>query len=370
MRLGARTPTVEQELLLRAALHEGPDAIAAWEAWRQRMTLDDSDYPSHRLLPLVYRNLAALGYEDPDLGRMRGYLRRTLYANHVLFAAAAGEIAALNAVGIDTLVLKGAPLALLHYDSVGLRPMADVDVLVPNDRALDAIAHLRGRGWSPVETERPEERLLLRHSVGFRNADGGSIDLHWHAVLQPARDDELWASAVTFELAGVSTRTPCATDSLLLVIVHALMHWGALGGIRWVPDAVTLLRSPREAIDWDRLVAEARRRRVTVAARAGLAYLDGLVGSVPEGVLPALAASRATPLERLAFRAAGVAGSQAAHAVLLADRHARLRRLRTPYGRTPDLLDYLARSLGHPRRRTVLLVTARELVRHARPRTR
>ena len=71
----------------------------------------------------------------------------------------------------------------------------------------------------------PERRIELRHSEGFRRrSDGALIDLHWNALMQPFRDDDLWSAAIDVEIGGVPTRAPCATDQLLLVIAHSLLH--------------------------------------------------------------------------------------------------------------------------------------------------
>ena len=135
-----------------------------------------------------------------------------------LMKDSAASFEALHEAGIETLLLKGAPLAILRYGSPGLRPMADVDILVPTDRALAAIRLLRELGWDSIDHPDPERRIELRHSEGFRRrSDGALIDLHWNALMQPFRDDDLWSAAIDVEIGGVPTRAPCATDQLLLV---------------------------------------------------------------------------------------------------------------------------------------------------------
>src|SRR5262249_19250137 len=54
-------PTSSQVLLLRAALGRGPDALEAWNEWKSRHDLIETelDHGSFRLLPLVYKNLVA-----------------------------------------------------------------------------------------------------------------------------------------------------------------------------------------------------------------------------------------------------------------------------------------------------------------------
>lgn len=356
-------------MLLRAALRSGDSARAAWNEWRRRVLFDDADEASQSLLPLIYWNLSRFGVDDPNLGRMKGHVRRTLYVNHMLFTAAGRTLDSLHEAGIETLVLKGAPLAIMHYGSPGLRPMADVDVLVPTHRAIASIEVLREQGWHSLDHDRPESTIDLYHSENFGRPDGVKIDLHWNALSQPFRDDELWAGSVDMEVGGVPTRAPCATDQLLLAITHGLLHDQFPGSLRWITDSAVLLGSADTDIDWDRVVDAARRREVTVAMGAGLAYLRELLDTVPESVIDKLARSRARRLERAAFYARTDSPGLRRRLTLIADRHARLRRLDTPFPR-PDFLIYTARSLGHPTRRRLLAVGVRTVAHHASQRLR
>ena len=61
-------PSLQQLLLLRAALWQGAAALAAWSEWADSADLDRIDNGSQRLLPLVYANLHALGLEHPHDG--------------------------------------------------------------------------------------------------------------------------------------------------------------------------------------------------------------------------------------------------------------------------------------------------------------
>src|SRR5262249_54557182 len=144
------TPT--QELLLRAALLDGPEAEGAFEAWQARVDLAQIDAGSFRLLPLLYANLTRLGIRSPLSARLRGIHRQAWYRNQVLFRRGAETLRALEGAGIPTLLLKGIPLALLHYRDEAVRPMADADVLVPTQAVTGALAVLRRAGWHPGRT--------------------------------------------------------------------------------------------------------------------------------------------------------------------------------------------------------------------------
>ncbi len=325
--LGNR-PTAEQLLVLHAALDEPQAAAAAWERWRAAVEFDDVDGGSMRLLPLVYRNLGADAFDAEVAGRLKGLYRRAWSQNQLLFRRAAAAIGALEAAGIETLVTKGASLALLSYGDVGARPMDDADVLVPITRTREAIEVLAVAGWQ-ADHDDPLAWTQVHHSLGFAGPGGGNVDLHWFALWQPARDDELWRAAVPMDLAGVTTRAPCFADQLLLACVHGT-PWSPLPPFRWIADAVVTIRAAGERLDWDRVAEEAERRELTVAAAAALTYLrDEFDAPVPQQLLDRLAVAPASRHERAAFRAAGRPDGPLRTLRMAWDRYRRLRDLDT-----------------------------------------
>jgi hypothetical protein len=342
--LGNR-PSREQLLVLHAALDPAPAAAVAWQRWRQAVDFDDVDHGSTRLLPLVYRNLGPGAFDPEVAGRLKGLYRRSWSHNQLIFKRAADAIAALEAVGIETLVTKGASLAILSYGDVGVRPMDDVDVLVPIERTAAAIEALSAAGWSPDHDD-PLAWTQVHHSLGFAGADAGNVDLHWFSLWQPASDAELWRAAVPLELAGIASRAPSPADQLLLACVHGT-PWSPLPPFRWIADAVTVIRSAGEQLDWDRLVAEAERRRLTVASAAALGYLrDEFGAAVPGPVLERLRAAPASRHERAAFRAAGRPDSPLRTLRMAWDRYRRLRDLDTGALRPHGFADFARRFWG------------------------
>ncbi len=267
-------PTPDQELLLAACLLKGDAALAAFEQWPCRDDLDSVDAGSYRLLPLLYRNVRGLEVQAPILERLKGVHRRTWYKNQLLFRRTAGAVGALKEARIDTLVHKGAVLAVQWYDDVGARPMADVDVLVPTACAVDAFEVLEGLGWRS-----PSRNLhhLLRACAGVDlvSNDGFRLDLHWHLLsecLEPDADAEFWERSLPIEFSGVDTRTLEPADQLLQVLAHGC-SWNAMAPLRWVADSVILVEGAASQLDWSRLVEQGRRRRLTCVLHHMLGYL-------------------------------------------------------------------------------------------------
>lgn len=291
-------PTPAQELLLKAALFNDDRAVAAWRVWKAQHDLvaDRIDGGAFRLLPLLYLNLKSLGVDDEYTQRLKGIHRKAWYENQVRLHKLAQSLRMFAQAGIPTLILKGAPLALLHYKDVGARPMSDVDVLVPTARAADAIALLHEHGWQDTRNEQMKKVtpavLTVRHSWGFSNAERGGIDLHWHALHMacfPGADDDFWQGARPVEVDGAHTTTLNPTDMLLHVCVHG-SHWNHVSPIRWAADGWAVLQNTAAALEWDRMLHLAQKLRVTLHLHSTLGYLAGALGApVPAEVVDALA---------------------------------------------------------------------------------
>ena len=344
-RRGVGWPTPEQELVLRAALARGDEAVGRWEEWRARVDLDDVDPGSFRVLPLLYRTLASAGVEEARLAKLKGVYRQTWSRNQLLFHRAAQLLPRLAEAGIDTLVLKGAALATLYYRDVGVRPMEDLDLLVPTAAAARAMEVLVANGWTP-STPRPETRVAVWHADSFADAQAQSLDLHWNALWQLSNDDELWAGAVPTTLNGVPTKTLGHADQLLHVCIHGL-HWSPTPPIRWVADAMKVLEVAGDELDWDRLVRVADANHVTLAAEETLGYLAEAFGApVPPAILARLGAAKKPFAERQAYAVTGRRPNPAGMLRLLWVRHRRLRR----EGGTIGFVTYVQRHAGLERR--------------------
>ncbi len=304
--LASALPDSTQRLLLAAALKDGAAAVDAWRAWVRACAFDEMDAASQRLIPLLGRNLARLGVEHPDAGRMRGIHRYWWSRNQMLLRKLGEIVAALRAAGIDPLALKGVPLALRYYDDVGLRPMSDVDLLVPTAAADRALAVMEAEGWrinDPVRVFRADRRVDVHAhpGVGLVAADRAECDLHWHVLHDCCWDDAdapFWQHATTVTWQNQPYRVPQATELLLHVIVHGA-SFNLMPPIRWIADAAQVMRRAPAEIEWDRLVALASRRWLTVVVREALALVAELSGTAaPAEVIERLARVRPSFAER------------------------------------------------------------------------
>jgi hypothetical protein len=309
-REGSFWPAQLQEVLLRAALCEGKDAVEAWKEWRSRVDIDDIDRldpGSYRLLPLLYHNLKNKYPDDPLMMRLKGVYRLTWYKNQMLFHAIASVLRSFRRAGIDAMVLKGAALTLLCYRDYGLRPMNDFDVLVHTGDALSAVSLLRELGWTSLEFDPDEKYISVSYSHGFADKSGREFDLHWHLFSQcrtPGADDDYWKDAALTDFHGVPAYVLSPTDQLLHVCVHGA-EWNITPPFRWVADAMMLLRNAQDGIDWDSLISRAAKRQLTLPLLDTLQYLrETFDAQVPPEVLRKLANIPVPWIERMEYRIA------------------------------------------------------------------
>jgi hypothetical protein len=297
----ARWPGAEQRLLLEAALWPGERGITAFRAWRSLIDPEQQfGWSIVRLLPLVYDNLRRQGLQDPLMARLKGVYRRAWCENNRLFHAVAPVIDRLAANGGEVLLLKGAPLVRCYYRNLALRPMADLDVVVRESRLAEAMAILRASGYrSRVAMTSDLQRFS--HALQFVHPKGAQIDLHWHVLFEApseGADRAFWAATEAGEFLGIPVRQPDPTSLLLQVIIHGVRA-NEEPPIRWIPDALTILRTPGTALDWQRLVDLALSHKLTHRLGLGLRYLaESFEVTIPAAVLPALTRQRSV-LERI-----------------------------------------------------------------------
>ena len=295
---------------MRAALLQGEPALQAWQEWKASVDLDDIDPGSLRLLPLLHRNLSELGVEDALMGRFRGIHRLTWYRNHTMFRDMAAVVSSLQDIGLPTMILKGAALIVLHYRDHGLRPVGDVDVLVPTKDASAALDLLTRSGWASKRLQPPklltETYLVHKHGVVLRDGAGQQFDLHWHVLIDSCganADEEFWEDAIAVKLEDVSTHALNPTDQLLHVCAHGA-RWETPPVIQWPADAMTVIRTAEPGIDWPRLLRLVEKHRLVLPLRGTLTYLrDVLQAPIPSDVLQSLQDMPVTELERSEYEA-------------------------------------------------------------------
>jgi len=299
---GKLWPSLDQERLLKAALLDGDDAVRAFRAWRAGVDLEgELGYPILRLLPLVYHNLQRLGVDDPLMGRLKGVYRRFWCENQTLFFAMRPVLQRLHETGVDLALLKGAPFVLGYYRHHALRPMADFDLALPLAQMPQTLAVLREAGWTQ-HTEASADGYRYFHALLCHHGNL-QLDLHYHFLREcvgPAADRWFWSDMEPVDFDGLRCLQLAPTALLFHTILHGV-RWNQEPPIRWIPDALAILRQRGGEVDWERLLDFADSQRLTHRLALGLGYLtEHFAVELPAAVYHRLERHRPRLLERIA----------------------------------------------------------------------
>ena len=163
----------------------------------------------------------------------------------------------LDDAGIESLVLKGAYLAFYVYPAAGLRPMRDIDILVPYAQALRAFECLQQNGFTQPEQSKGHARDWLdkhRHLPPLIDGNGICIEVHTSVYTTDEQDTylshrQLRSRAIEAQALGApAMRVLSPTDQLLHLIVHAAYQHQLDNGPLIISDIAMLLE--KHSIDW------------------------------------------------------------------------------------------------------------------------
>jgi hypothetical protein len=275
----------DQICLLKAALFAPEQAITYWERWKKHKNLNhitkenanysifsEVDTESLRVLPLIYRNLEHSG--DSLLPALRDAYRNTWMANQKLLYRAQEIVRACNDAGIPNMLLKGIPMSLHYYKDMGVRPMGDVDLLVPLEFLESTILLLESYGNIPDAVEDKYRHLI--HAMHCFDEGGVDVDLHWQAFFFQEHQQSNWFFEKKYseklQLAPENA-TYILNDSYQLF--HTIIH-GTLEGqptIRWILDAVKICQSPSFNGDITQITEFAAANHLDYALKICLFYL-------------------------------------------------------------------------------------------------
>jgi Uncharacterised nucleotidyltransferase len=217
---------------------------------------------------------------------LRDYLDAVLTLNErrnqTLRAKLEQLVAALNAIDIEPLLLKGAAyLADNLYPALGIRLIGDLDLLIPPGREADALAAAESIGYK--KGGREFEDMAAHHLPSLTQARSGvSLELHtaltepqYNAIVPP---DWISQESRLAPMAGLSARVPSPSCAVTHIIVHdQLHHRGFRSGefdLRQLLDLALMRARYERDIDW----VDIERRFVSAgygdALAIYLAYLE------------------------------------------------------------------------------------------------
>ena len=201
-------------------------------------------------------------------------------------------LAQLGDAGIAAVALKGVALAWRHYPEAALRPMRDIDLLVAEDRAIEASQILAAAGFVPETDDPPtlsraladDHQLPAQYHPGL----GVTIELHHRLGDPPQRRGYrvpqidpagVMARAVAVTCGGATVFCPAPQDLAAHMIVHAL--YGHRLDCRPLVLADLHFLATDRAVDWSALRDQAVRDGWARGHDLLLALVERSFGSLP-----------------------------------------------------------------------------------------
>jgi hypothetical protein len=138
----------------------------------------------HALEPLLHAAVAKLPIRQAIpaevMEALRTAFQRTSRANLASYAQLGRLLGDFEREQIPAILLKGGALAAAFYLSVGLRPMRDLDILVPLADVSRASAVLQARGYAPVAERAQRRGESVDCQRTFVPARGESLPVELH----------------------------------------------------------------------------------------------------------------------------------------------------------------------------------------------
>lgn len=212
----------------------------------------------HLLAPLAYRCGMAEFKRDYVAAAMHAERRQGMLEEVVAALA-----------GTPVMRLKGIAYAGTLYEDAALRPMTDIDVMVPEARFGEAIAALEALGYR--DDGKRNQRSPVNHAVTMRRQES-AVDLH-RSMVQVGRMaidlPAVWRDAVP---APGGTLRPAPAHEYLIHVAHLARHEFSAALISYV-DAWLLGRAAGD------VAALARRWHLARAERLVRRYVQAFQGN-------------------------------------------------------------------------------------------
>lgn len=274
---------------VRAALREPLD-------WRKVLWLAEAE----RAVSILWQRLHALGNPGVPQAAADGLRKHAMVAEFKLAYLKQrldASLDALSAAGVEVLLLKGAALAHTVYSSFSQRPMGDLDLLVAEGYAAEALHVLLGAGWTRA-LDAPEDVAYREHHhlPPLDDARGTGVSLEIHTALFARGDpfhlspEVLLRHAERRTVGGRTVLVPSTHHQLLHLCLHfAWSHMLRFGAWRTLRDLEAIVRSGGGGVRWEAFVADARAARASTCCYWTFRLGRHLLGTeVPAEVVAAL----------------------------------------------------------------------------------
>jgi hypothetical protein len=223
------------------------------EDWQPMLQLASNSLTIGSLASAVLKRPEAAEVPEEIVELLEDVLKRTKKRNRRLKRQFSELLSALNAIGVQPIVMRGMAALLGSRPDPG-RLLSDIDLLVPAESRQACIDVMRSMGYQLFQGF---------HGAPFsavlgRSSDVGMVDLH--TDIQPyvleVDYDRVAPLCRPKELPAGNALLPSPTGSLLLLILHDQLHdadyWRGLVDLRHLVETPRLVRS---RVDWETLAA-------------------------------------------------------------------------------------------------------------------
>jgi hypothetical protein len=198
-----------------------------------------------------------VNHTHPNLAKWwRDAALSTLARGHAHVETLRAITRSLAAIGVRSVILKGAPLSTMLYGEPGVRSSADLDIWIPLEDRRRAREVLLQDGWDHADGEPPNDE-------GFRRlGPDGEYYLEVHSRLLHSRFDYLpLPDPECNQVAVAGSMLPVMTGSLLPAYLAVQIAKHRFAPVLWLIDFRTL---------WAQLDAQARELTQRTARQCGL----------------------------------------------------------------------------------------------------
>jgi hypothetical protein len=212
--------------------------------------------------PLIVDKLSKFKNTDifPDmvLRNLKQASLRTLTRNMLLTEHFRQVIRALTEAGVPVIALKGSMLSEWLYGNINLRQFSDLDLLVPQEKGLEAVAILDKMGYvqdNLIMSEFIKENTSIVHYRPMIK-NGVSVEIHFriHSVTEHYQVDlqDMWQHAVPLKLHGVEVLGFSLEDLLMHLCIHLDKHFRS-GQFQFtcLYDLVNMLNHKGDVLNWE-----------------------------------------------------------------------------------------------------------------------
>lgn len=239
----------------------------------------------HGVAPLLWERLKAISVAATPSALER--LHESYLHNALRNTAALDELspvlASLKREEIPVIVLKGAHLASTVYGNPALRPMADIDLLVPPINLPRIKTMLFELGYCWIASSSPGTDYETHHhlQVFFKT---GAIPIEIHRSIVPTdspfRVDVggMWARARETHIAGIDVRVFAPEDLVLYLCLHASYNHRFDIPLLFLCDIAAAVEHHRNEIDWSRFVEVANHEGTSRFIYCSLRFVQSLLG--------------------------------------------------------------------------------------------